>query len=333
MRWSNVEVAEDIAPMLARLASSLPPNDSAFGYEFKWDGYRAIVYLEGGLRVMSRGAQDYTRRFPELHGLPAGAGRSMVLDGEIIALGVEQSSSFQRLQWRSGAGSDEEIRRRAEVQPVAYMIFDLLRLEGRPVMPRPYTERRARLEALGLEGPAWWVPPYRAGGGREMFEASRRLNYEGVVAKRLTSIYVPGARSSDWLKVKNHRRQELVIVGYTSGRGARQGHIGALLVAYYDRPGPEGRLIYAGKVGTGYTKQTLEMLKAKLAPLRRDTSPLDAGKPPRDAVFVEPVLVCEVEFTEWTRDGTLRHPSFKGLRDDKDPREVIREEELPPPPK
>jgi bifunctional non-homologous end joining protein LigD len=316
----------DIAPMLAKLSGGLPGNDGDYGYEFKWDGYRAIVYVEkGGARVMSRGSQDYSRRFPELQGLARDAGRALVLDGEIIALGDDEGSSFQRLQGRSGSGTDAEIAVRARAQPVAYMVFDLLRLDGKSTMTLPYTERRARLEALGLEGPAWWVPPHQAGGGPDMLEQSRRLRREGVIAKLLTSAYRPGARTGEWLKIKNQARQELVIVGSTPGEGARSGHIGALLMAHYDQPGPSGKLVYAGKVGTGFNAQTLTLLRARMAPLRRDTSPLDTGKPPRNAEFVEPRLVGEVEFTEWTQNGTLRHPSFKGLRDDKDPRSVVRE--------
>ena len=321
----------DIQPMLARLASSLPANDADYGYEFKWDGYRAVVYAEGGLRIMSRGGQDYTRRFPELQGLSSAAGRPVVLDGEIIALGEDEVSSFQRLQQRSAGGSDEEILRRAQLVPAGYMIFDLLRLDGRSIMSRTYVDRRSRLEALGLEARSWSTPPYRAGGGNEVFEESRRRRLEGIVAKRLASIYVPGGRTGDWLKIKNHSRQEFVIVGWTPGAGARSGQLGALLLGYSDRPGAGSRLMYAGKVGTGFTAETLRLLADKLAPLRRETSPIDVGKPPRNATFVEPLLVGEVEFTEWTRDGTLRHPSFKGLRDDKDPREVVRETAIPPP--
>jgi bifunctional non-homologous end joining protein LigD len=316
----------DIAPMLARLATALPPNDADYGFEFKWDGYRAVVYVDGDrVRVMSRGGQDYSHRFPELQGMGAAGLRGAVLDGEVIALGDDQGSSFQRLQGRSGAGTEEAVARRAAAQPVAYMVFDLLRLGGRSTMTLGYTERRARLESLDLEGAAWWVPPYQRGGGAEMFARSRELRREGVIAKRLSSAYVPGGRTGDWLKIKNQSRQELVIVGSVPGAGAREGRIGSLLVAYYDRRGRGARLVYAGKVGTGFTSRTLTELERTLAPIRRPTSPLDVGSPPRVASFVEPRLVCEVEFTEWTRDGTLRHPSFKGLRDDKQPAEVVRE--------
>ena len=326
-------MAFDIRPMLATLVSSVPPNDADYGYEYKWDGYRAIVYVQSGqVRVVSRGLQDYTRRFPELQGLAKAAGRPVVLDGEIIALGESEVSSFQRLQQRSASGSDQEIMRRAQLAPTGYMVFDLLRLDGRSIMSRTYVDRRARLEALGLEAQSWSTPPYQAGGGKDLLEESRQRRMEGIVAKRLASIYVPGRRTGDWLKIKNHARQEFVIVGSTPGAGARSEQLGALLLAYYDRPGPLGRLVYAGKVGTGFTGATLRLLAEKMAPLRRETSPIDIGKPPKNASYVEPVLVAEVEFTEWTTDGTLRHPSFKGLRDDKNPRDVVRETAAKPPP-
>jgi bifunctional non-homologous end joining protein LigD len=316
----------DIEPMLAKLSPTLPANDADYGYEFKWDGYRAIVYVDGArVRVMSRGAQDYSRRFPEIGALGR-RGRRLVLDGEIIALGGEEDSGFQRLQGRSGSGSDADIARRAAAQPVAYMIFDLLRQGSRSLMTQPYTERRARLLDLGLDGTAAWVPPHQVGGGRELLRESRGLGREGVVAKLLRSPYRPGQRSGEWLKIKNQRRQEFVIVGSTPGEGARSGEVGALLVAYYDARGRGGRLTYAGKVGTGFTARGLRELDRRLSGLRRPTSPLDVGKPPRNAAFVEPTLVGEVEFTEWTRDGTLRHPSFKGLRDDKKPRQVVCED-------
>lgn len=325
-------MAFDILPMLATLASSVPADDDAYGYELKWDGIRAIVYVQGGkVTVTSRGLKDYSRRFPELQGLAQATSRPLVLDGEIIAIGDSEASSFQRLQQRSASGSDEDILRRSELVPIGYMIFDLLRLNGRSIMSRTYVERRARLEALGLEARSWSTPPYQVGGGKDLLERSRRLRMEGIVTKRLASIYVPGKRTGDWLKIKNHNRQEFVIVGFTPGAGARAGQIGALLLGYYDRPGPRGRLVYAGKVGTGFNSETLGLLAEKMAPLRRQTSPIDIGKPPTHAIFVEPELVGEVEFTEWTMNGELRHPSFKGLRDDKRPREVVRETATPPP--
>ena len=155
-----------------------------------------------------------------------------------------------------------------------------------------------------------------------MLAAAAEQGLEGLVAKRLDSRYLPGQRPGTWLKVKQQQRQELVIGGYTAGEGRRHGHVGALLLGYYD---DQGRFTYAGKVGTGFAQRDLDELAALLEPLRRPTSAYEVGKPPRSAVFVEPDLVGEFEFTEWTEDGTLRHPSYKGLRRDKPAREVVRE--------
>ena len=315
--------------MLASLSSALPAADSEWAFETKWDGYRAIVVVDQKtLRVVTRGGQDWASRFPELDGLRrAAARRVLVLDGEIVAPTPDGRTSFQRLQGRAGSGSASVILRRAAEIPVVYAIFDVLH-DGGSLIELPWTERRARLVALQLEGAAWFTPPARVGGGADALAASRRLGQEGVVAKRLTSSYEPGRRSGAWLKVKNHRRQEFVIGAWTVGAGRRTGRLGALVVGYHDR---SGRLISAGKVGTGYTDDLLDELHELLAPLRRPTSPFAAGPVPRDAVFVEPRMVGEVEFTEWTRDGTLRHPSFKGLRYDKPAGDVVREVEVPPP--
>jgi bifunctional non-homologous end joining protein LigD len=173
-----------------------------------------------------------------------------------------------------------------------------------------------------LKGRFWQTPPYTPGEGVTTLEASRQLGLEGVMAKRLDSSYQPGRRSDAWLKIKNHQGQELVIAGWLPGEGGRSGRIGALLLGYYQ----DGKLVYAGKVGTGFTERMLDRLQALLEPLRRKASPFEAGvAPPRRAIFTDPRLVAQVEFTEWTASGQLRQPSFKGLQDDRDPRSVARE--------
>jgi bifunctional non-homologous end joining protein LigD len=221
--------------------------------------------------------------------------------------------------------SESVVRRRARDNPVVYVLFDVLYLDGRLLLERPYQERRALLDGLGLQGPAWQTPAAQVGDGAALLEASARQGLEGLIAKRLDSPYEPGRRSSAWIKVKNTRRQELVIGGWVPGEGRRQERIGALLVGYYD---DDGFLHYAGRVGTGFTDRTLADLSARLRPLRRRTSPFaEPTKLPRGAVFCEPGLVAEVEFSEWTPAGMLRAPSFKGLREDKEPSEVRREED------
>jgi bifunctional non-homologous end joining protein LigD len=194
------------------------------------------------------------------------------------------------------------------------VIFDVLWLDGHSLTGLPLRERRARLEALELAGPSWQTPAQLEGTGAELLEATAKSGLEGLLAKRLDAPYEPGRRSGAWIKLKNHRRDEFVVVGWEPGEGRRAERIGALLVARHDA---SGELVFCGEVGTGFTDRTLEELAARLGPLRVDHSPLATPAGPRGAQWVEPLLVCEVEYTDVTPDGMLRHPSFKGLRDDK----------------
>jgi len=304
---------EQLKPMLAR-AGSLPVRDAGWAFEVKWDGVRALAYSEPGrLRLESRNGNDITASYPELRPLNrALSSHHAILDGEIVAFDEHGRPSFGRLQSRMHVSSDSAARRRSKEVPVAYVIFDLLWLDGHPLLALPYGERRARLAELGLEGPAWRTPEHVVGNGAAMLEASLRNGLEGVVAKKLDSLYEPGRRSPCWLKVKNVRREDVVVGGWVPGAGKRTDRIGALLVGVEQ----EGALRYAGRVGTGFTEAELDRLSEVLQ--RRADSPFDAGtaKPPRGSVFVEPTRVAEVEFTEWTSDGMLRHPSYKGLREE-----------------
>jgi bifunctional non-homologous end joining protein LigD len=208
--------------------------------------------------------------------------------------------------------------------PATYLIFDVLHLDGRSLLDEPYVERRRALESLALAGPSWQTPPHFEGDGAAVLAASRAQGLEGVLAKRLDSRYFPGKRSDCWLKVKNLRTQEVVIGGWKSGAGRRAGSIGSLLLGV---PGPDG-LAFAGHVGTGFTDKMLRDLEAQLAPLARDTSPFGTPVPhehARSAHWVEPSVVGEVVFGEWTREGRLRHPAWRGLRPDKLPDEVVKE--------
>jgi bifunctional non-homologous end joining protein LigD len=256
-----------------------------------------------------------------------------VIDGEIVALDPDGVPRFQLLQRRLGLTTESTIEQRMVETPVTFMAFDLLYLDGRLTMELEYAERRELLDALGLDGPRWQSPGYHIGQAAEMSEASRARGLEGIVAKRLNSPYSPGRRSGDWLKIRNRNRQEFVVGGWTPGEGGRKGLIGALLVGYWDSTQEEAKgltrpqhLIFAGGVGTGFTDADLSRWAIALERIERETSPFDVGAPKRkEARFCEPQFVVEVEFTEWTHEGTLRQPSYKGLRDDKAAREVVRE--------
>ena len=311
---------ERIEPMLAR-TGPLPPEDGRWAYEIKWDGVRAIGYGEGGrLRLASRNGRDITPRYPELRELGRALGsREAVLDGEVVAFGADGRPSFQRLQSRMHVASDAAVRRLARSEPVVYVIFDLLFLDGRSLLALDYAERRARLLALGLDGPAWQAPAHHLGDGAALLAATRAQGLEGIVAKRLDCPYTPGRRSPGWVKVKNVRRTDVVIGGWLPGEGNRAGRLGALVVGFY----AEGSLRYAGRVGTGFDARELERLGGLLSGRARDATPFTGRQPPRQTRFVEPELVCAVEFTEWTHAGTLRQPSYKGLRDDVEPEAVL----------
>ena len=198
-------------------------------------------------------------------------------------------------------------------EPVTYVIFDLLHLDGRSLLEAPYERRRAALLELGLAGPAWQAPGHHVGDGAALLAASRANGLEGIVAKRLDCPYEPGRRARHWVKVKNVRRTEAVIGGWTPGEGARASALGALAVGFFDA---DGELRYAGKVGSGFTEAELARLTALLAPLAREDSPFGGRQPERRTRFVEPELVAVVEYASLTQSRTLRAPTYKGLRDD-----------------
>jgi len=312
---------ERVPPMLATSAKTLPRDGDAYAYEVKWDGVRSVAYVEGGrVRFESRKGDPITGRYPELRALGEALGTtSAVLDGEIVAF-KDDRPSFEQLQRRMHVGSESTARRLSREVPVVYIIFDLIWLDGHWTVDLEYEERRRLLDQLALDGTSWQTPAnYRD--GPALCDATREAGLEGVLAKRLDSPYHPGSRSRAWLKVKNHRRQEFVIGGWLPGQGNREGTIGALLIGYY----ADGRLKYAGRVGTGFTAAELGRVEGLLAPLARETSPFDPPPRVKDARFVEPRLVVDIRFGEWTRAGIVRHPAYLGLRDDKDAGEVVRE--------
>src|SRR5215213_7724805 len=328
--------------MLAKHVSK-PPEGDGWAYEIKWDGIRAMAGIEGGEVVLcSRRGERMSKRYPELAAIgPALAAANAMLDGEVVAFTEDGIPSFQLLQKRMGLTTESTIRRRVAEVPVTFVAFDLVHLDGRLLVDEPYERRRELLAGLNFDGPSWQAPAEHHGEGARLLEVARERGLEGIVAKRIGSPYCPGRRTEHWLKTRARRRQEFVIGGYNPGEGGRRGRIGSLLVGYWDstpeeaeRLGREQRLVYAGGVGTGFTEAMLDRLTKLLTPLVVSSSPFALGEDPiaktryrpgGPAVFCRPELVGEVEFTEWTFEGTLRQPAFKGLRDDKDHRQVVRE--------
>jgi bifunctional non-homologous end joining protein LigD len=316
-----------VRPMLAVSGSVMPRDAQNWALEMKWDGVRALAFIESGrVRLMSRTERDITVAYPELAGLGhATSHKQLLLDGEVVVFGADGWPEFEALQPRMHVTSAAQAAQLAGQTPVTYLVFDLLQLDGRSLLELGYRERRALLDGLGLTGPFWQTPPWFPG---EDFQAVQGVSVaqrmEGVLAKRLDSAYVPGVRTDYWRKIKNVLRQEVIVAGYKPGQGNRTGQVGSLLIGVHDA----GQLIYAGHVGTGFSVETLSMLGSKLEPLRRPDSPFDEPVPPehaRNAVWVEPKLVIDVTFDRWTKAGRMRAPVYKGLRDDIDPADVVRE--------
>ncbi len=331
--------ADDVSdlPVLApmRAVSGEVPTGDGWAYEVKWDGMRVIALVDGGVRLYSGNGIEVTDRFPELAGLGDHLGRhAAVLDGEIVAFDEHGRTDFGRLQPRMQARNAARVAALRGTVPVTYVVFDLLHLDGRPTVDLPYLDRRRLLLDLVEPAGAWTVPGHRTTDGAELFRAAAAQGLEGIMAKRVDSTYRPGKRSPAWRKCKARRRQEVVIGGWQPGEGRRAGTLGSLLVGVHDPDAPGAPLRYAGGVGTGFDDATLTMLQRRLEDLVADASPFDPPPPrpiARLARWVRPVLVAEAEFTEWTADGRLRHPAYLGLREDKDPVDVVREPTFPLP--
>jgi len=306
-------------------AGDLPSaaDEAAWGFEMKWDGVRAVVYVDADVRVLTRNDREVAATYPELQGLAAAVPGPVVLDGEIVALDEAGRPSFGQLQARMHVQRPSAALR-AQV-PVSLLLFDVLHAEGSSQLSRTYDQRRLLLTDLGLDGPSWATPPAFEGDGATAMAVSRQQGLEGVIAKRRTSTYLPGRRSRDWVKVKHIRMQEVVVGGWSPGEGRRAGGIGSLLLGVHD---DDGRLVYAGHVGTGFSDRVLADLKQRLTALEQPTPPFADVVPrphAKGARWVAPALVGEVAFSEWTREGRMRHPTWRGLRPDKSPDEVARE--------
>ena len=307
--------------MLATLSEKFPA-EGKWIYEPKLDGVRGLVYVsDGRVRIYSRNRKPLNDAYPELvEALEPAVRGDAVLDGEIVAFDTDRGvPSFSRLQQRMQLR--DPVRARRSQVPIYLYLFDCLFYEGTDLTSLPVIDRKAVLrDVVWFDDPLRFTP-HRSTGSVAMLEDACARGAEGIIAKRADSRYV-STRSLDWLKLKCVRQQEFVIGGYTAPQGARE-RLGALLVGYYD-----GRALrYAGKVGTGYDRNTLEYLHRRLAPLHRPTTPFVGGPAPAgDIQWVSPKLVGQVGFSEWTSAGLLRHPRFLGIRTDKSPREVTREE-------
>ena len=288
-----------VKPMKAVLGG-LPKNDDEWAYEVKYDGYRTLAFVDGDrVRLQSTNLHDVTVTYPEITGLPAGVHADVaVLDAEFVVLGADGRPRFELVQRHE--------------RPGALYLFDVLRIDDHDTIGLPYEDRRRLLDQLVEPGDNWLVPAHRVGDGEALLTATDEQGLEGVMAKRLGSTYVPGKRSTNWRKIKNRRRIDVVIGGFTTGDGNRSSTFGSLLVGRWEG----GALVFAGGVGTGFGQQTLESLHRRLVELRTDACPFEPAPPAayrRHAHWVEPQLTATIEMAEFTNDGLVRHASFIDL--------------------
>lgn len=304
------------------------PSGEGWAAEVKFDGMRIMAAVGDParpLRLDTTRGHDAAPRFPELGGLPeALAPHQVVLDGEVVAFDDAGRPDFGRLQRRMHLTRATDIARIAAEVPVCYVIFDVVWLDGHDLTGLTYLQRRKLLTDLVEPGTSWLVPAHHVDGAAELLEAVRAQRLEGIIVKRVDSLYTPGRRSPWWRKVKVRPRQEFVVGGWHPGERSLAGRMGSLLLGVYEGDA----LRYAGKVGTGFTDPERDRLDARLAELAIEECPF--RPPPPDPVrrvarWVRPELVVEVTFGEWTSDGILRHASYLGTREDKEPREVVRE--------
>src|SRR6266566_3878773 len=315
--------AAALEPMYASVGSEVPGKGWTF--EPKYDGIRVLAYATSDdVKLMTRNGKDKSQQFPEivaaLKKLSAQSKRSLVLDGEIVALIDGEPARFQQLQSRMHVKESHMIERHSSSTPAALILFDILMDGDEVLLQKPWSERRARLvKRVGKRvSDQLRITESVEGDGNKMLEKARREGWEGIIAKRIDSRYEPGTRSRNWLKLKIEFRQEFVVGGYTEPRNSRE-HIGALLLGYFDKD----RFIYVGHTGGGFTRQGLEEMYRRLKPLEIKSSPFaETPKTNEKAHWVKPELVVEVKFSEWTADRRLRQPIFLGVRDDKDATEV-----------
>lgn len=301
-----------------KAAIGQPTDDPEWSAELKWDGLRTQVLTDGtGVAVRSSRGRDVTAQFPELHEFGERLGTSAILDGELVVFDGDRPS-FPRVLQRLNTGRPTEQSMAAN--PAVYIVFDLLVLDGNPLLDLPYHARRQVLAELVSDDPRWRVPPSVDGGASQLLALARQRDLEGIVIKRIDSPYRPGARTTNWRKVKIRLQQEFVVGGWLAGQGSLEDGIGSLVLGVWQ--GTE--LVVAGLAGSGLDDDARRQLTEAM--VERPTPPF-ASVPrfPRQPTWVEPTLVAEIEFGDWPTDGMLRHPVYLGLRDDKDPSEVVRE--------
>lgn len=319
------EPLPDLVPMMATLVEESFDRDGWF-FEPKWDGVRALAVCSDETALFSRNGNDITQTYPELRKLhERTVAVEAVIDGEIVAM-HEGRPSFERLQSRINLRNERDIERATKECPVTFVAFDLLYLDGRSLIAKPFTERRALLEELFVPAGFVSVSPSIPNEGKLLYEATEAQGLEGIVAKRGDSPYRPGRRSKDWLKIKTTHTADVVIGGWSRGEGSRDRYFGSVLVGVYDDEG----LRFIAAVGSGFTDKMLEQTMPLLRDLEIDDNPFTTdprkdksvwGKPIKDPHWVEPMLVGTVEFRELTSSGRLRAPTFKGFRVDKPPQE------------
>ena len=315
-----------IAPMKAA-PGDLPSSPDGWVYEIKWDGMRIIAHLDSdGVRLQSSNGNDATVSFPELQGLEVllDGFDSLILDGEAVAIGADGVPSFPLLQQRMHVSDPADARRRAVNVPVSFAIFDLLHVNGQDTMKLPLRDRRALLEQVVEPGPHWRLTDIHDEDPAGLLHTVTERGLEGLVAKRMTSTYQQGKRSTSWRKVKPRYRQEFVVGGWSEGRDGNAGGLGSLLLGYMEN----GALVHCGSVGSGLSATTRQEWQLRASQNERSTSPF-VDEVPRTAGrrfhWIEPLPVVEVAFGDWEAGTNLRHPVYLGLRTDKDPNDVLRE--------
>jgi bifunctional non-homologous end joining protein LigD len=315
-----------IDPMLA-VSGELPRDPQNYNFEWKWDGVRALAFSDGKkLTLRSRNQIDITARYPELQSLAqALRGRPALLDGEIVALDDAGKPSFAVLQQRMHVIDAATIQKLMYRVPILYVVFDVLHVGKQSLLSSAYTERRKALEDLTIAGPSWQMTGAHIGEGAAMLSVARDTGLEGIVAKRLDGLYEPGRRSPSWLKIKVIQRQEFVVGGWMPEDGSQTGRIGSMLLGYHDA---KGLLRYAGRVGTGLKAADHHALSALFVRQARNASPFSDRVPSSRVRFLAPRTVVEIEYRRWPIGGLVQQGAYKGVRFDKDPRQVVKEQTI-----